>query len=123
MVFYISVDGVVYLDQVYQQIFHGQSKCNCITKNNLYLRFYIDEANYCIDCDFTKPLVIILFYRTGLYTAEPDSLESLRKLTRLRFFNGGFAGRGNAAYFIIGSYENHYIYLDPHFVQVGLLGL
>lgn len=119
MVFYNSVDGVVYLDQIYKQIFTGESKCKCAKKNNLYLRFYIEDSNYCIDCDFNKPLIITLFYRTGLYAAEPDSLESLSELVRLRFFNGGFAGRGNQAYFIIGSYENHYIYLDPHFVQVG----
>ncbi len=78
----------------------------------------MDKADYCIDCDFNKPLVIVLFFRTGLYSAEPDSLESLRDLTKLKFFNGGFGGKGNQAYFIIGSYNNHYIYLDPHFVQV-----
>lgn len=118
MVFYISVDGVVYLDKIYEQIFTGNSKCTCKQKNNLYLRFYMEKADYCIDCDFTKPLVIVLFYRTGLYAAEPDSLESLNELIKLRFFNGGFCGKANQAYFILGSYKDHYIYLDPHFVQV-----
>ena len=118
LIFYQSVDGAICTDQIYKQVLNKDSVCRCKEKNNLKLRFLLNNSTHCLDCDFNKTVVITLFYRLGLNSPEKGSLRMLNKLVNSSFFGGGFCGKGNQAYFIIGSVGGYYIYMDPHFVQV-----
>lgn len=118
-IIYQSLDGAVNTDKIYKQIFNKKSICTCLVKNDRKLKFYSSKFDHCLDCDFQKDLVVVLFYRLGLHKPEPGALKVLGELVRLPFFSGGFGGKGNQAYFILGAVDNQYIYMDPHFVQVG----
>jgi hypothetical protein len=37
-------------------------------------------------------------------------------MTCFKLFSGGLIGKNNSAYFLIGSQNDKFIYLDPHFI-------
>ena len=121
IVIYLSADGVIFCKEIAKKIYNPKipSICNCKKKTNykFFLNFGIKIPNLCPKCDFSKNLIIFCFLRTGLYKSEKENLNYLNELVKYNKFSGGVIGKGNSAYYLIGTTGKDYIYLDPHFVQ------
>lgn len=55
--------------------------------------------------------------RIGLNSPEKKYLTILEKLMELEFCQGVIGGKPKKALYFIGKQKEHFIYLDPHYVQ------
>ncbi len=53
-----------------------------------------------------------------MYAPQPEMLQSILKLMKLRSFMGILGGKPGLAHYIVGFTEKSFVYLDPHCVKV-----
>ena len=114
---HIIVDGLVCKELIIREVV-SKSVCNCKEKEISQMSFYMpDNCTACDICSWNKSLLLILFCSTGFDKPEEGSLRVLEELLEVSGFMGGIIGSGNSAYFMCGSFNGQFLYLDPHYVQ------
>jgi hypothetical protein len=72
----------------------------------------------CPECNRSnRHVAIIILVRLGLNSPEPEYLQVLYKLMKMKWFRGTLGGKPQKALYFVGIKETNYIYLDPHYVQ------
>jgi cysteine protease ATG4 len=61
---------------------------------------------------------VFILTRIGLDEPNPDYLKVLDDIMEMSSFQGIVGGSPSRALYILGRVGSHYIYLDPHYVQV-----
>ena len=62
-------------------------------------------------------LAIFILTRIGLEEPNPKYLKIIDELMEIPSFQGVVGGTPKRAFYILGRINDHYIYLDPHYVQ------
>jgi len=74
--------------------------------------------NQCFYLDFEKPLIVVLTGSFGNSYIEEEGFHQLVEMLEHSSCRGMIGGVEREAYYIIGAYEDSFIILDPHFVNV-----
>ena len=103
--------GNLFFDQLLEAMMAGREVADC--KCKLGNKLICDRCNQA-----SMAVGAVVLTRIGLEAPEEKYLSVLADMMELKQFQGMIGGRPKKALYFLGTYNrDHYIYLDPHYVQ------
>lgn len=91
-----------------------KKKCNCVPSTDFTLpkNFNFFSRSVCFKCDFApnRKLLLTLFTKTALSINTARDELMMKALTDCSLFVGGFTGKKNSAFFLLGSTGENDLY-------------
>jgi cysteine protease ATG4 len=107
--FLICNSGNLFFENITNAMLEKPPTCSCMLKHHEFI---------CPTCNQPKNSVaVVVMSRLGLEQPEKKYLKVLSKLMEIEYCQGVIGGKPRKALYFIGKENDHFIYLDPHYVQ------